>query len=155
MRIRTLIISVLIPIAGGAIVGFIVNNSTDVYMSIQQPALAPPGWLFPVVWTVLYALMGISSYLIYTSNAGKEKIGRALAVYAVQLAVNLIWPFLFFGLDNYLISFVWIVFLWMLIIVMIYMFYKISKPAAYLIIPYLIWVTFAAYLNLSIYIINS
>lgn len=154
MNIKAFIISLIIPVLGGALSGFITSNSMDVYTSINLPAFAPPAWIFPIVWTILYVLMGISSYLIYTSGDSKQSINRALTIYAVQLVVNFIWPLLFFGVGNYLLAFIWIILLWVLIVITIYAFYQISKPAAYLMVPYLLWVTFAAYLNLSVYLLN-
>lgn len=151
---KELIISVAIPLAVGGISGFLNRNSMKGFESLNQPPLSPPGWLFPVVWTILYTLMGIASYLIYTSYAPKQKKKNALTVYGVQLFFNFVWSFLFFSFGLYTFAFVWIVILWALIILTTVLFSKISKPAAYLMIPYILWVTFAAYLNLGIAILN-
>lgn len=104
-----------------------------------------------MVWTVLYVLMGIASYLVLTS--GKPN-GLALFVYGVQLLLNFFWPLFFFNMQAYLFSFVWLVLLWLLILAATVLFFRISKPAGYLMIPYLLWVAFAGYLNLSIYLLN-
>ncbi len=127
------------------------QNNMELFESINKPALAPPGWLFPVVWTILYILMGIASYLVITS--GKPDAG-ALTVYGIQLAFNLFWSIIFFNLKRYLFAFVWLVLLWLLILKTVLLFYQISKPAGYLMLPYLLWVTFAGYLNFSIYLLN-
>lgn len=152
IKIKPLLVSLLISLGVGAIAGFLTSNSREIYQSLNLPALSPPGVVFPIVWTILYTLMGISAYLIYTSSSpGKD---RALNIYALQLALNFIWPLLFFGAQQYLLSFIWILILWVAIIAMIAVFYKVSPAAAYLQIPYLLWVTFAAYLNLSVFLLN-
>lgn len=109
--------------------------------------------LFPVVWTVLYILMGIASYLVLTS-AKPNRSRSALLVYGVQLFFNFFWPILFFSLKLYLSAFFWLVLLWLLILVTTVLFYKIAKPAGLLLVPYLLWVAFAGYLNLGIYLLN-
>lgn len=124
------------------------------FQALIKPPLAPPGWLFPVVWTILYALMGYSSYLIQTSDADTETKSDALMLYTYQLIVNFLWPIFFFNFGWYLFSFVWLIVLWTLVLLMIRSFSKISKTAAYLNIPYLIWLTFAAYLNAGIWWLN-
>ena len=135
---------------GGAS-AFFTRDGMQTFQTLNKPALAPPGWLFPVVWTLLYALMGIASYLVLTS----DKANRfALTIYAVQLIFNFFWSIIFFNLERYLFAFVWLVLLWILIFITTVLFYRISKPAGYLMIPYLLWVTFAGYLNLFIYLLN-
>ena len=146
--------SIFIPLAVGGLAGILTMNSMRVYEDLVLPSLSPPSWVFPVVWTVLYILMGIASYLVYRSDAVKAEKQRALVLYAVQLVFNFIWPILFFGLQNYLASFIWLVLLWILILATTVSFSKISKPAAWLMVPYLLWVTFAGYLNLSVYLLN-
>ena len=142
-----LFIDILIPVAIGGIVGFIINPYID-YNSLVQPPLSPPSIVFPIVWTILYVLMGISYYLL--KNPGKkEKI-----FYFVQLGVNALWSLFFFIGKFYLFSFIWIVLLDVLVIFMIGIFYHNNKASAYLQIPYLIWILFATYLNLGIYILN-
>lgn len=126
------------------------------FASLDKPFLSPPGWLFPVVWTILYTLMGISAYLISQGNAApiaKAK-AKALALYTYQLFVNFLWSIFFFNFEWYLFSFIWILLLWALVFIMIKAFYKIDKTAAFLNIPYLLWITFAAYLNFVIWLLN-
>lgn len=149
--IKTLIISIIIPIAVG-IIGSLLGNSSMRFESINKPSFTPPGIIFPIVWTILYILMGISSYLIYISS-NKDKT-NSLRIYALQLIVNMLWTFFFFNLKWYLFSFIWIILLIVMVSTMIYKFFKINKTAGYLQIPYLIWLIFAAILNFSIYILN-
>ena len=152
--VKKLLICIAIPLLVGGLSGFLSAGEMEAFEQLKKPTLSPPGWLFPVVWTILYTLMGISSYLVLTSGQPKETIKMALAVYGIQLAVNFTWSLLFFNLEAYLAAFIWLLYLWLLILVMIYQFYKISKPAGILMIPYLLWVTFAGYLNLGIYLLN-
>ena len=123
----------------------------ETFQSLNKPALSPPGWLFPVVWTVLYILMGIASYLVLTSGQPNR---AALTVYGIQLVFNFFWSINFFNHESYLFAFIWLVFLWILIFTTMILFYRISKPAGYLLLPYLLWVTFAGYLNFCIYLLN-
>ena len=102
MKKRTFIISLIIPLLVGAISAFITNNQMETYSNLNSPLLAPPGWLFPIVWTLLYILMGISSYFIYISHDPKRE--NALIVYSFQLFINFCWPLFFFNLHNYFLS---------------------------------------------------
>lgn len=151
---KTLFVFILIPLLVGGLSGLISRGGMETFELLNKPALSPPGWLFPVVWTVLYVLMGIASYLIYTAEKNRIGVPAALRTYARQLAVNFFWPIFFFNFGWYLFSFLWLVLLWALILKCILQFYRISKPAAYLMIPYIVWVTFAGYLNLAIYMLN-
>lgn len=148
---KSLIINILIPVGLGALVGFL-SGSSDGYKDMIQPSFAPPGIVFPIVWTILYTLMGISSYLISQSNSPYKE--KALFVYYLQLAVNLLWSFVFFTFHLYFLAFLWILLLIGLVIWMIIKFLPISKTAAYLQIPYLLWISFASILNFSIYLLN-
>lgn len=148
---KTLIYSILIPVFLGSFVGFLTAPYND-YYELVLPSFAPPGIVFPIVWTILYTLMGISSYLIIKSNdVGKNE---ALFVYGVQLIINLFWSILFFVFRLYFISFIWILLLIGFVVVMIKKFYDINKISAYIQIPYLLWLIFAAILNLSVYFLN-
>ena len=126
----------------------------EVFAQLDKPPLSPPGWLFPVVWTILYILMGIASWLVLTSEAKREDIVEALIIYGASLVVNFVWPLLFFRLNWYLFAFAWLILLWVLILKTIRLFAPISKEAALLMVPYLVWVTFAGYLNLGIAVLN-
>lgn len=149
---KVLIFCILLPLAVGGAASLLSNNGMETFMSVNQPLLSPPAWLFPVVWTILYTLMGISSYLILTSE--EENIRRAGILYGYQLVVNFLWPTFFFNFQWYLFSFLWLMLLIGLVAAMVREFYKISKPAAYLNIPYLLWLMFAAYLNFAIWQLN-
>ena len=124
----------------------------ETFEMVNKPPLSPPGWLFPVVWTILYVLMGIASYLVLTSGKPDD---IALKAYGIQLAVNFMWPILFFNLNLYLFSFIWLVALWLLVYQTIRLFWSASITAGALMIPYLLWITFAGYLNLGIYFLNN
>lgn len=151
---RLLLICIAIPLIVGIVAGLLTKNSVEVFAILEKPPLAPPAWLFPVVWTILYILMGISSYIILTSDASREEIEDAIKIYIYQLIVNFLWPTFFFNFQWYLFSFVWLVLLWILVFIMIRKFYDISKVAAYLNVPYIIWLTFAGYLNAGIWLLN-
>jgi len=142
--------SILIPVLVGAIVGIITSSFIN-YNSLQQPPLSPPAILFPIVWTILYTLMGIS-YGILESNSLVDS--RINFIYYLQLFVNALWSFFFFVFDWRLFSFFWILLLIALVFIMIIEFYKKNKVAGLLQIPYLIWLVFAAYLNFGVYLLN-
>ena len=141
-----------ISLGVGALSALFTMFGMDSFEKAVKPPLTPPSFLFPIVWTILFILMGISSYIV--CNSDSENRTTALSVYGIQLAVNFFWPIFFFNLEAYLFSFIWIILLWILIIVMIVQFNEVSKVAALLQIPYLLWVTFAAYLNFGIYLLN-
>lgn len=152
LNTRALLVSIAISVGTGLLSALLTIGNFGTYSEMIQPPLSPPGWIFPIVWTVLYILMGISAYLVYISNDEQKYIG--LAIYAVQLIFNFLWSIIYFNLEKPLFAFIWLVILWILIIIMIISFYKVNKTAALLQIPYLIWVTFAGYLNLALYILN-
>ena len=153
-RWKLLMVCIVIPLLAGVLSAALTGEGMELFEQINKPALSPPGWIFPIVWTILYTLMGISSYLILTSGADQEEIKRANSVYVYQLLVNFLWPTLFFDFQWFLFSFLWLLLLILLVGIMIRRFYKISKPAAYLNIPYFLWLCFAAYLNLTIWRLN-
>lgn len=152
IKLKSLFWNLFIPIFGGSIVGLLTKNSMDVYNNISQPKLSPPAVVFPIVWGILYVLMGISSYMIYESKSVTKE--KSLYVYYIQLILNFTWPFVFFSGKMFLVAFFVLVVLWGMVIWMTALFYKIKPAAAYLQIPYLIWLSFAAYLNLSIGLLN-
>lgn len=151
---KKLVKSIALPLIIGGIAGFLTRESMQAFESLNQPPLSPPGWLFPVVWTILYTLMGISFYLITSSEAKMQDVSWAQPLYYCQLIVNFLWPIVFFNLEWYFFAFVWLIFLWLLVFAMIKEFWGISKLAAYLNIPYLIWLTFATYLNFGVWWLN-
>ena len=151
---RALLVCLLLPVLGGALVGWLTRSGMADFARLDQPPLSPPGWLFPVVWSVLYLLMGLASWLVYRAAAPQPRRRRALIVYGVQLLVNWIWPILFFHGDWYLLSFCWLVALWLLVLATVFCFGRCDRRAAWLLIPYLLWLSFAAYLNFAIYLLN-
>lgn len=153
-KTKQFLICLAIPLLVGGLSAFITRGGMDAFEKINKPSLSPPSWLFPVVWTILFILMGIASYLVLVSGKPQMKINRALLIYGIQLIFNFFWSILFFNFSLYLFSFIWLVLLWLLILATTVLFYRISKPAGYLMIPYLLWVTFAGYLNFQIYLLN-
>ena len=156
---KALVISILIPLTVGTAAGLLTMGGMEQFAMLNKPPLSPPPWLFPVVWTILYTLMGISSYLIYISPSTKNtkeisKKEQALTTYGYQLIVNFLWPVFFFNFGWYFFSFLWLVLLWILVAKMILEFGEISKIAAWLNVPYLLWLSFAGYLNLGVWLLN-
>ena len=143
----------LIPLVIGGL-GALLSGGMGNYRAINQPPLSPPGWIFPVVWTVLYILMGEAAFRIYRADADAKQKKKALTAYGVQLALNLLWPIVFFGGQMYLTGFVIIIALWVAIFITTRRFVAIDETAGDLLIPYLLWVTFAGYLNLGVYLLN-
>ena len=152
---RWLLVCIAIPLFVGGAASLLTRGGMEIFSMVEKPPLSPPAWLFPIVWTVLYILMGISSYLILVSEVEESVKEEALRIYGIQLAVNFLWPTFFFNFQWYGFAFFWLLFLWFLVIVMIVQFWKINKVAAYLNLPYLIWLTFAAYLNWGIWRLNG
>lgn len=154
-KYKPYIISILISLGVGGASALLVRNQFAMYDQINMPPLSPPAILFPIMWTILYVLMGISCAMIYTTETAPESDKKtAIWLFAVQLFFNFCWSPAFFGLKLYLFAFIWLMIMWVLIIVMIAKFFTINKTAAYLQIPYLLWTTFAAYLNLGVYLLN-
>lgn len=146
------LIFLLLPLAIGALSALLSGNMSSSYAAFTKPAFAPPGLVFPIVWTVLYVLMGISSYLIVQSGHPGRR--AALRVYFIQLFFNFMWSILFFGLSDYLLAFFWLLLLIGLILVMIVRFFQIRPAAGILQISYLLWCVFAAVLNYAVYLLN-
>ena len=155
-KIKVFAVSIFISLAVGGLSAFFTRNSMGLYNDIVKPFLSPPTWLFPVVWTVLFILMGISAAIIYLNKtAPKSQINSALFTYGLSLIVNFFWSIIFFNIRAYLFAFVWLLLLLYLIIRTIIKYCKINPIAAYLQIPYLLWVSFAGYLTFAIWILNK
>ena len=150
-KIKIYVKSILIPVIIGGIVGIIISNSID-YNTLQKPFLAPPSIAFPIVWTILYILMGISYGILDSKSLVDSKTN---IIYYLQLFVNALWSIIFFTLKWRLFAFIWILLLCILVIIMIYNFYKKNKIAGLLQIPYLLWIIFASYLNIATYLLNK
>lgn len=147
-------ICIAIPLIVGGLSALLTKDSMAMFQTMAKPPLSPPGWLFPVVWTILFTLMGIASYLYITAMPPMSQAPKGLLLYGLQLLFNFFWSIWFFNFQLYGFAFVWLLVLWALILATALQFAKSSKPAAYLLIPYLIWVTFAGYLNLGIALLN-
>jgi len=151
-KLKIFIISLLISLGTGVVSGLIVGNAAEKYSMLIKPTFAPPAAVFPVVWTLMYILMGIAAYYVYTSDSsGRED---ALKLYAEQLVFNFIWPIIFFRTGWLLFAFIWVLALWLLVALCTLVFSRINKKAEWLFVPYLAWTTFAVYLTLAIYLLN-
>lgn len=151
---KKILIWIGVCLAVGAISGLLSREGTAVYASVmQKPPLSPPGWVFPVVWTVLYTLMGIGAGLVQAEPASKAR-SWGLNFMAAQLVVNFFWPLFFFNLQAYGFSLVWLLLLWGLVLGMVLQYRKVVPLAAKLQIPYLLWLSFAAYLNAGVWWLN-
>lgn len=153
-KLKPYIIWVLLAEGVGLLAGLLTSDATMIYANtITKPPLAPPAILFPIVWTVLYALMGIGAARVATSPNRKPD-NFALNIFIVQLIVNFFWSLIFFNAQAFGFAAIWLVLLWVLVVIMIFAFWKVDRLAAWLQIPYLIWLTFAAYLNFAVYLLN-
>lgn len=154
LKFFPLIISILIANAAGFIGAIFTSNSVDTwYRTVEKPLLSPPNWVFGPVWTTLFVLMGIAAYIVWKKSSGKKR-RIALGVYGLQLVLNTLWSIIFFGLQSPQWAFVEIVALWLSIVSTIFLFARISKAAAWLLVPYILWVSFASYLNYMIWMLN-
>lgn len=149
-KFKTYFKAILIPVLVGGIVGFLISGSID-YNSLEKPFLSPPSITFPIVWTILYILMGISYAILESNSLVNSKIN---SIYYLQLFFIALWPIAFFLLKWRLFAFIWIIILAVLIIIMIARFYEKQKTAAWLQVPYLLWTLFATYLNFGVYLLN-
>ena len=150
--LKSLIFCIALPLGVGALAALITSGSMKIFETLGKPPLSPPGWLFPIAWSILYILMGIASYLVL--HADKGDTAGAFRLYGAQLAVNFLWPILFFSLKLYSVAFLWLVLLWALVFFTWRRFRAISSAAGWLLVPYLAWVTFAGYLNFGIFLLN-
>lgn len=149
--IKRLVINIIIPLGLGTLSGLL-SGSMNGLDGINQPTFAPAPILFPIIWTILYTLMGVSAYLIEKTN--NEKKEKALKTYYISLVINLLWSFIFFKFQLFLLSALWIILLLYFVIKMTIEYFKIKKIASYLQFPYILWLTFALILNISIYLLN-
>ncbi len=152
-KIKPYVISIAIALAVGGLSAVFTSGNMNMYDTLNRPPLSPPMWLFPVVWSILFILMGVSSAMVYVKK-DETDVSGALKVYALQLIVNFFWSIIFFNMRAYLFAVVWLALLWILILIMIISFRKIKPLAGYLQIPYLVWVSFALYLTIMIYLLN-
>ena len=148
--LKTKIIFVLISLGVGALSAFLTRDSMDIFDTVTKPPLAPPAVVFPIVWTILFILMGLGAARVYLKEPGS----KALYIYGINLAVNFFWSNIFFNMRAFGFAFIWLLLLIAVVVLMIISFFRIDKLAAYLQLPYLLWLLFAGYLNLFIYLAN-
>lgn len=152
INFKRLILIILVTFIVGTFFSWFTMNNMDTFKELNKPFYIP-SMLFPIVWTILYLLMSISFYIVLESNSKFKN--KATFVYVIQLVINSLWSLIFFGFEAYFLSFIWIIILAVVVIIMMYKFYKVDKRASYLNIPYILWIFFAGYLNLSIYFLNK
>ena len=150
---KELLICLAIPLAVGGL-SALLSGGMSGYQMLNQPPLSPPGWVFPVVWSILYLLMGYASYRVLTSGADPKQIRQALTLYGAQLFFNFLWSPVFFGLEWRLVAFLILIVLWLLIYLTMKAFSEIDEWAGNLLLPYILWVTFAGYLNFGVFLLN-
>jgi len=146
--------ALLIPLAVGGFSAFLTREGMEYFKSVPQPPFSPPAWVFPAVWTLLYLLMGWASYLVWASGVSEKRRDRALTVYGLGLAVNFLWPIVFFTMRFYFTAFLLLLLLWILAVVTALLFSCIEEKAGRLLIPYIVWLSFAAYLNIGVWLLN-
>lgn len=152
-KIQPYVAFVAIALAVGALSAVLTHSEMDAFSQLKQPPLSPPAWLFPVVWTVLYFLMGVSMAMVWRSSRGQHR-RDAVTLWGIQLAVNFFWTILFFNLHARLFAFIWLVLLFVCVVLMTAEFRRWNRSAAWLQVPYLLWLVFAAYLNMAVYLLN-
>ena len=151
---KPLLLALALPLAVGGFSAFLTRDGMRAFASLRQPPLSPPAWLFPVVWTLLYLSMGLASYLVWVSGVSDRRRDRALTVYGLSLAANYLWPILFFTVQAWLAAFLLLLLMWALVGIAALLFGAITPRAGKLLLPYLAWLTFAAYLNLGVWLLN-
>ena len=153
--VLTFVISIALPLAIGGFSAFLTRDNMNIYGEINTPPLSPPAFLFPVVWTILYILMGVSSAFIWLNRSDNKEIAdRGLLIYAVSLFFNFVWSLIFFNFRSYLFAFIWLAVMLIIIIFTVINYRKTVPLAAYLQIPYILWTAFAGYLNFGVWMLN-
>jgi translocator protein len=154
-EIPRLIISIIIVFLAGAVgTVYTLQEITTWYVSLTKPSWTPPNWAFGPIWSTLYVLIGISLFLVWREGLDRKDVRLAILVFAVQLVLNVVWSLVFFATHNIFGGLVLVILLWISILVNIIVFYRISKPAGLILIPYLIWVSIASYLNYTVFLLN-
>ncbi len=157
-NIIVLIACLVIPVFVGVGSALLSGDSMNKFGELNQPPLSPPAWLFPIAWTILYLMMGLASYFILVAKPTEQEAIKsremALIYYCIQLVFNFAWCLLFFRVGAYIVAFLWLVVMWALILLTMIKAFKVSKIATYLLVPYILWTTFAGYLNVMIEILN-
>ena len=155
IKILPLIVLILLPVLGSGLIYYLTKDSINIYSTLEKPVFAPPSFIFMIVWSILYILMGLASYRIYMLRYQGENIGSSLFFYIVQLLLSYLWPILFFSLRLYGVSFIELVILLIFIVITFIKFIKLDKVAGILLIPYIIWGSFAAVLNFFLWMKNE
>lgn len=155
VRPGLLIFTIALPLAVGALSAMITGDMMKEYFFMNKPPLSPPSWIFPVVWTVLYIMMGFASYMVINSGADRSLITKALVLYGIQLVLNFFWSLLFFNSGLFLWAFIELIAMWLVIIFTTVMFFRARTSAGVLMVPYILWTTFAAYLNFAVYRLST
>lgn len=154
ISLGTLMLALFIPLVVGAASAALTARQMAAYGSMSKPPLSPPAWVFSVAWTILYIIMGLASYFVFTSENQDKSRTSALFLYMLQLVMNFMWSIIFFGWTMYMLAFIWLLIMWGIVIICAFCFFSIKKTAGYLMIPYILWLTFAAYLNLGAYLLS-
>lgn len=153
-----LLVSLAIPLAVGGAAALLAGDSMATFDTFNKPPLAPPAWLFPVAWTILYILMGVACFLVWTQATNKQFTAKMktifFVVYGLQLAFNFFWSIFFFNLSWHLFAFFWLIALWLMILALLIWGFKNRRAVMWVLLPYILWVTFAGYLNIMIAILN-
>ena len=150
----SLALCLAVPLGVGGLSALLTRGSMAAFAALQKPPLAPPGWLFPVVWSILFLLMGCASWRVLGSGGPEREIRRALGLYGVQLGFNFLWSLIFFHFQAFGLALLWLLALWGLILGMLLTFRRVDRAAGWLLLPYLLWVSFAAYLNAGVWLLN-
>lgn len=153
-NIIRLAIFIAIPLAVGFFAGFLTQNSREFYAALEKPPLSPPGFVFPIIWTILYVLIGIASYIIYRQGINKDYVRDALKYYAFSLLLSFVWPLVFFRFKMLFGAFWVLLLLWLFTGIATAKFYRIKHSAGLLMLPYWLWITYAGYLNLATWLLN-
>lgn len=148
------ILLIVLPMLVGLGSWYISKDGLLIYNAMQKPPLSPPGMVFSIAWTILYLLMGIASAIVYTNKDKIQERNLGLTLHFIQLILNFFWSIIFFNLGNYVFALIWLILLWLAVLAMISAYKKVSQTAYILNIPYICWLTFAAYLNLAVAILN-
>lgn len=148
------VLLIFLPLVIGLLSSMISGEAMKIYEDINRPPLSPPSMLFPIVWTILYLLMGIASAIIYSQEDNSDNRALGLVFHFVQLIFNFFWSIIFFNLRNYILALLFLILLWLTVFSMIMNYKKVNRAASIMNIPYLAWLTFAGYLNLMIFVLN-
>ena len=155
-KILKIVLVVVLCVTVGYLSGLVTRESILTwYVTLNKPSFNPPNWVFAPVWTLLYIMMGVAAGMIWTSNSDEQTTKKALGFFAIQLGLNALWSYLFFGLHNPLLALIEIILLWLMIFETYNLFKKIHKTAGFLMLPYVVWVSFATILNARIWWLNS